>query len=110
MARILHLEDDLAITKRLSAILRQDGHIVTTHTALEDAQIDRGVYDLYICGTLGRYSDGLSFALKKKEAGETVLILANRRKFSRLPFINTSSLIHGSLVVQSRIREILAGG
>ncbi len=115
MAKILVLDDDACVGDRLSKILTSTSNEVSVCRSVSDAETAEantptGHFDLYICGPVGKYSDGLIFALDRAQKGRKVVIVANRRKFSRLPFLNKGELQSKDGRVSSLISHILTGG
>jgi DNA-binding response OmpR family regulator len=108
MARILHLEDDEKVRKRFAEIVELDGHEVEGFDKVPDIE-DVPNYDLYVCNQMGRHSDGLSLAAELAGKGKKVLILSDRRKFSRIPFYSTHGLKNSDRV-RLVIREMVTGG
>ena len=108
MARILHLEDDDRVRKKFADALRGTGHMVIQCDNLRDAFAAEDV-DLYVCGLLGKYSDGLGFATEMVERGKKVLTLSDRQKFSRIPFLDVNTLYSNEDRIVERIKELLAG-
>lgn len=98
MARILHLEDDCRIRKKVLKLLGDAGHEVVSCSSISEVP-NGGLFDLYICGPLGKYSDGLSFATDRRAEGKRVIILAHRRKFSMVPFIGLADLRNKKLAL-----------
>jgi len=110
MARILHLEDNSKVLAKVAKILGDAGHEVVAHTSFKDAKQDKRPYDLYICGQLGKYSDGLIFALDKIEKGSKVVVLSYKQKFSRLPYIDARYLDLQPSKVLEMCTEVMAEG
>lgn len=110
MARILHLEDNPQVLAKVAKLLGEAGHNVVAHTSFNSAKKDKRPYDLYICGSLGKYSDGLIFALGRVERGFRVVVLAPKRKFSRLRFINVGDLDLLPSRILEMFEEVLAEG
>ncbi len=108
MSRIVHLEDNLEKRLLLRDILSQDGHEVIGASSIVEARDVAGQVDLYLCAQLGKYSDGLSFATEMLELGRKVIILSDRRKFHKIPFISYGSLFSPEVVLK-KVREALAG-
>lgn len=92
MASVLLLEDDRELRKKILALLVGAGHSVISCQTVSEAREIAGHVDLYVCGPLGKHSDGLVFALEKADQDKRVVIVANRRKFSRLPFVSHQQL------------------
>ncbi len=107
MKKILHLEENPIIRKRIKDILRNTDHQVTSVNTIEDAE-EAGEQNLYICGELNQYSDGLGFATEQLVRGRKALIVAPRRKFSRIPYVSTYALNNGAKV-RELIETLLAG-
>lgn len=106
MAKILHLEGDLSIRKKMLNILTKSGHSVTSFDTIDEITRSGG-YNLYICGPLNKHSDGLGFALEMLQKGRKVLILAPRIKFSRVRFLSTN-LLSNEEYVRGFIESLLA--
>jgi hypothetical protein len=109
VARIFHLEDDLRIRKKFAQVMEKSGHTVVGVSILP-LVIDVLDFDLYVCGPLGKYSDGLGFAAEMKHKGKKVVILSDRLKFSRIPYIGVHTLTSNKEGVIQKINEILAEG
>jgi len=105
MARIIHLENNPGVAKTLARILKKEGHSVTSVYKVDE--VSNG-FDLYICGSLNKYSDGLLMAAEYQGRGAKVLILASKRKFSRIPFLSTHSLRNRKIVAEV-VKNLLAG-
>lgn len=108
MAKILVLHESPEVRERLNAILRDKGHEMVTCASLVEAQVHDAPFDLYICGQLGKYSDGLAYAAHMREHGAKVLIVGDLRKFSRMPYLNTYALKDREMAQQA-IDSALAG-
>ncbi|MDQ3089611.1 MAG: hypothetical protein M3Q24_00455 [bacterium] len=106
MAKILHLEEDPAIRKKMRDILTKSGHQVTSVDAINEAATSGG-YNLYVCGPLNKQSDGLGFAVDMLGRGRKVLIMASLRKFSRVRFLSTHALSN-TKYVRGFIESLLA--
>lgn len=92
MARVLHVEDDPEIRKLVADIFAMTNYELSQFDSVESAERSGGGYDLYICGTMGKHSDGLIFALTQEERGNRVIVIADQQKFTRLPFLATARL------------------
>jgi len=108
VSRILHLEDDLAVLESFK-IAVEGQHIVVPCRSLSEANETVVSPSIFVCGPLGKNSDGLIFALEKAREGKKVLVLADRRKFSRLPFLSVSALSDKAEVLRT-IARVMAGG
>ncbi len=106
MAKILHLEEDPAIRKKMQDILSKSGHQVTSVNAINGVATSGG-YNLYVCGPLNKQSDGLGFAVDMLGMGRKVLIIAPLRKFSRVRFLSTHAL-NNKEYVKGFIESLLA--
>lgn len=88
MSRILVLHDEAPIRLQISTILETIGHEVVEFASVREAkQYDLSEVDLCICGQVGKYSDGLIFALDAMNVGKKVLIITSKRKFRKIPHL-----------------------
>jgi DNA-binding response OmpR family regulator len=108
MAKILILYEDSVIRSHLSSILKEEGYKVVECDSVDSAEAKGTGIDLFICGQLGKYSDGLLFAAEKAMEGKRVLILADRRKFSRIPFMGIQLLTNREALLEE-VETALAG-
>lgn len=108
MAKILLLHEESGVRARASALLVTAGHEVAEYDSVPEAHEDTRAFDLYICGQLGKYSDGLAFATDMVALGRKALILSERHKFSRIPFFSSLLLSDGAQLIL-RVENILAG-
>lgn len=94
MARILHLEADESFRKKISDALKISGHEVVSVCDATDAEKNRDAFDLYIISeiTYDPYFSGLLFALHVTEKGGKVLLMSEKKKFSKFPFIPISAI------------------
>lgn len=109
MARVLHLDDSQELRKQVRELLDTSEHQVISCSSEDEARSVSGPLDLFICGPLGKHSDGLIFALDKSGEGSKILILAGKRKFSGLPFFSTTllSTTEGKRQLRQKIRQVL---
>ena len=112
MARILHLEDDSEVRVRFRALMAEEGHEVTTFRSCKKAleAHKQESFDLYVCGQLGKYSDGLAFAADMQQQNEKVLIISDKQKFSKIPYVSVHLLTHRGDYIRERIRMMVTGG
>lgn len=109
MKHILVLHDEKNVRERLCNVLVAHGYQVVVCASLKEfRKLDKSNFELYICGQLGKYSDGLIFALDLHDSGKKVVIVGKKRKFSRLPFMD----IHGmtDLQIKTAVEQHVAGG
>ena len=103
------LHDDASVRERLSRILGPTGYRVVTCASTEEAsKHDARTFDLYLCGQMGKYSDGLIYALDAKDKGAKVVIVSERKKFNQFPLLNVGAI--SDQRVLEEIRKYLAGG
>ncbi len=108
MARILVLQEDSRVRKKLLALFSSHGDTVVLCFTLSMAHAASGEFDLYVCSALGKHSDGLVFALEKAEKGGKVVVVGHRQKFSRIPFVNIERLAGEN--AYEAFELIMAGG
>jgi hypothetical protein len=110
MARILHLDANPDIRKRVCEIAVKAGHKVVGVDTVAGAQSTGGEFDLYICGMVNKYSDGLAYSLTKIEEGKNVLILSSKRKASLVPFFDKGMLKNEEAFHQALNEALKTGG
>jgi DNA-binding NtrC family response regulator len=108
MAKILVLHEDPVIRAHLSAILEAEGHKTVMCASIDEAKQNEQDIDLFLCGQLGKYSDGLLYAAEKAMSNRRVLIVGEYVKFTRIPFLDTNTLTRREAVVRV-VGEALAG-
>lgn len=89
MPRILCLESDSGTREKISSALSTLGYCATAVARVDEAREKGNNFDLFLCDST---MDGLHFALEMREMKKKVLIIAPLRKFSRLPYFNSSQL------------------
>lgn len=108
MASILVLHDDASVRERLSKILKPIGFRVVTCASTEEAsKHDARTFDLYLCGQMGKYSDGLIYALDAKDKGAKVVIISERKKFHQFPLLHIGAISDQRVVEE--VEKQLAG-
>lgn len=108
MNRILVLHDDASVRERLVSILSAKGYGVESFASIEETQgIDVRSFDIHLCGQMGKYSDGLIFALDSADNGIKVAIISEKKKFNKFPLIHTGSLSDNSVV--DEVEKLLVG-
>ena len=105
MPKILVLHDNRGVREKLAKAL-SSLYDVTVFESVSKAKEDEGLYDLYVCGQMGKYSDGLSYALDKKAVSSKVLIVGSKRKFSLIPFLGTGELKFAEKILK-KVEEVL---
>ena len=108
MSKILVLYEDSVIRSHISSILTGEGHEVVECDSADCPEAKDKTIDLYICGQLGKYSDGLIFAAERAMEDKKVLVLSDRRKFSRIPFLGIQLLTKKEAVIEE-INAVLEG-
>jgi DNA-binding NtrC family response regulator len=109
MKRVLVLHDDKSVRERLNNILVASGYQVVVCDSLGMFEkIENSVFDLYLCGQLGKYSDGLISALDLHDSGKKVIIVGKKKKFSKIPFMNTQGMTNPQ--IEAMVKNHLAEG
>ncbi len=111
MPAFLHLEENPQIRAAVARVFEGTGHELVQCETVEEAHRkskDRQ-FDLYLCGALGKYSDGLIFAVEMHALGRGVVAVGQKRKFSRIPFLSTGELQDRASVLVF-LEEIVAEG
>lgn len=110
MKRILVLHDEELVRKRLYRIMVARSYQVAVCASIEelDKRNDKYSFDLYLCGQLGKYSDGLISALDLHDLGKKVVIVGEKAKFSKFPLLRIKG-VHDKQI-KNAIEQHLAGG
>jgi DNA-binding NtrC family response regulator len=112
MARILHLEDNEHVREKLKTLLQKEGHQVVgfdCHKKALEAHLKES-FDLYVCGQLGKYSDGLAFAADMQHQNKKVLVISDKQKFSKIPYLSVYFVSRKGEYLLGVVRKILTGG
>jgi hypothetical protein len=111
MATILHLEKNPEVRKTVKELLTKAGHEVIGVDSVDEAQVLKKVFDLFICaGDIDKHFDGLLFALDRAHEKARILILAETHKFKRIAFFPINSLGKRGAEFVRTCEEAIQGG
>lgn len=110
MAKVLHLGVNSQIRDLISSVVSEMGHEILFFSDPDLALQNSCDVDLFIVseGTIDNdHFNGYLFALERMGEGKKVIILADRHKFTRVPYLSRSESRNPD-TVRSAIAELLS--